>query len=429
MKLSLSESIYRPKFPHLLEELGEREIAKNKIEIIPIKKEEFDFISFVDFAKTIDGKYFADPMVKKKDKSSHIKVYQLVFVDIPKSKYKYSFHITFGENFMPIRVFLKYYMNKFLYIYEEGRKKYIDILNEEPFSVNQDQYDFTPHEKHFRKNSLLSQVATYFTTYLRPCPDCVISYFHKILNIHIKESLVFPQQQRISNVSDLLDYCPGHIKVSYQKIEDHVEVRYLSIIFPWAFDVLAVAHYLELVASFYTMNPYTFCLSQAIYFNESIPLSITLSPTESTVLYEMIFDHFDELSENKIKWNEQLVLSDMGSAIQLVCKSNKIKQFFCHRHILQHFGSSSVLAIFCNRLLHCFSFHEYSQVVFEIEKELDEYIAEKIKIGNITSDFDLKVDDLRVMLNGYEGDPNSNYYIENWALWVRRDYHNMFKPY
>ena len=54
MELELSDSIYKPKISLLLVSLGNREISKSCIEIVPLKKEEFDFSSFVEFAKLID---------------------------------------------------------------------------------------------------------------------------------------------------------------------------------------------------------------------------------------------------------------------------------------------------------------------------------------------------------------------------------------
>lgn len=268
-------------------------------------------------------------------------------------------------------------MDFFTYIYEKDKKKYIDVLGKESFDVTHNQWDLCLPDSNFRKNSLLYKVAIFFNSSLNQCSDSVLSYFQRILHIKIKDSLIFPPDKKEKNVSDLLDHCPGFIKVSYPNNGDNKEIRYLSIIFPWSIDALKVSHYLQFDGSFFAMRPFTFCLSQAIYFNESIPISITLAPTESIELYQMIIDHLNELSENQIQWDELIVLSDMGASIQSVCNSNKIKQFFCQRHILQHFGSSSVLSIFVNRLLRCYSFHQYLECTEEIEMELDLYIAEK----------------------------------------------------
>ncbi|KAK8853762.1 hypothetical protein M9Y10_016305 [Tritrichomonas musculus] len=201
------------------------------------------------------------------------------------------------------------------------------------------------------------------------------------------------------------------------------EVRYLSIVFPWSLDALYKSHYLQFDASFHAMKPYAYSITHGIIFNESVPLSIILAPTESEELYQMIINHFNELSKNKFSWNSLPVLSDMGTSIKSVCKKNSIKQVFCHRHILEHFGSATVLAIFCNRLLSSYSFHEYLQISMNVKCELDEFIKEKKKLGKLSIDFLSKVNDLQVMLDGENGDQESNYYYTKWAIWVRREFH------
>ena len=317
-------------------------------------------------------------------------------------------------------------MNEYYYIYEGETKILIDVLSETIPDITGDRYDFKTDETRLRENSLLFQVSLYFTANSHPCPDYAFIYFKKILHKDEQQtnlSLVFPGDKMAKSISDLLDYCPGYIKVCYQKNVNENEIRYLSIIFPWSLDVLNISHYLEFDGSFFAMRPYTFCLAHGIYFNESLPLSITVAPTESKELYQMIIDHFNDLYPNVIKWDKKTILSDMGGSIQSVCAKNKIKQYFCQRHILQHFGSSSVLAIFANRLLQCHSYHEYMQVCYDVENELTEYIVERRKVAKLTEVFKSKVKDLRIMMNNEKGDKNSNYYYKNWALWVRRDDH------
>mgnify|MGYP007039331950 CR=1 FL=1 len=75
---------------------------------------------------------------------------------------------------------------------------------------------------------------------------------------------------------------------------------HLSIIFPWSLNLLKFAHYIEFDASFFGMRSYAYCLAQGIFYNESIPLSISIAPQESNELFEMIIDNFNELSENQI---------------------------------------------------------------------------------------------------------------------------------
>ena len=275
-----------------------------------------------------------------------------------------------------------------------------------------------------KSNSLLFQVAKYYTSKKNTCPDCILAYFNQILHKETPQNTIFPDINKRAIASDFFDHCPGWIKVSFQKNQNQEnEVRYLSIVFPWSLDALYKSHYLQFDASFHAMKPYAYSITHGIIFNESVPLSITLAPTESEELYQMIINHFNELSKNKFSWNSLPVLSDMGTSIKSVCKKNNIKQVFCHRHILEHFGSATVLAIFCNRLLSSYSFHEYLQISMNVKCELDEFIKEKKKLGKLSIDFLSKVNDLQVMLDGENGDQESNYYYTKWAIWVRREFH------
>ncbi|KAK8853759.1 hypothetical protein M9Y10_016302 [Tritrichomonas musculus] len=216
MNILFEESVYQPKNPELLQSLGEREISKNVIEIIPLHKSEFDFPSFVEFAKIIDHEYFADEMKCMPDKTAHIKVYKRKFINIPNIKVNYSFHVKFGVNFNPIQVNIKYYMNDFTYIYENGQKKYIDILGQS-HDLEEDRIDILPIEDSLKSNSLLFQVAKYYTSKKNTCPDCILAYFNQILHKETPQNTIFPDINKRAIASDFFDHCPGWIKVSFQK--------------------------------------------------------------------------------------------------------------------------------------------------------------------------------------------------------------------
>ena len=230
----------------------------------------------------------------------------------------------------------------------------------------------------------------------------------------------------------VLQYCPGYIHIVYstlkhfqEQYQNTYELRLVSdphsiiIIFPWSLEILNMTHYFELDASFKGMKPYKYCVSQAIFFNESIPLSISVAPQENEELYQSIFDVFNILSENNIDWKTKSVLSDMGKAIISTCKKFGVNHYFCHRHLIEHFNPKSVLGIYARKLLKCFNVIEYENLRSQILKELDEYEKERKELGTFTIIYAKKSNDLRIMLSGEKAPKDSNYYFKKWALWER----------
>ncbi|KAK8891082.1 hypothetical protein M9Y10_028287 [Tritrichomonas musculus] len=130
------------------------------------------------------------------------------------------------------------------------------------------------------------------------------------------------------------------------------------------------------------MSPYVYFCVQGILFNELIPIAITIAPTECLELYKDFFDTINQLTkENPFNLNEFVVCSDMHSSIKSICMSLGIIQYFCHRHLLQHFRSSCSLALFANGLLKCFSLDQYIVVSTDILKELEEFENERSTIA------------------------------------------------
>lgn len=169
------------------------------------------------------------------------------------------------------------------------------------------------------------------------------------------------------------------------------------------------------------MNPYVFCVTQGIQYNESIPLAITIARSESKELYSTMFEHFKDLTH--INWAGRVVLSDMGAALIAVCSDYSIIHFFCHRHIIEHFGSSSPLGFFVLRLLKCHSLEECYDTAAQIDMEIEEYTAIYKQKGEVPSTVQKKIDEIKQMLMLDKGDPESLYYFTRWALWIRRIYH------
>lgn len=102
------------------------------------------------------------------------------------------------------------------------------------------------------------------------------------------------------------------------------------------------------------------------------------------------------------------LVSDIPIFIKSVCKIFGITQFFCHRHISEHFGSSCVLRIQVNKLLKCYSFDHYIHTADEVLKNLCEFEKERLKFGPINDELKLKIKEVRIMARFEDCDHQSD---------------------
>ena len=414
--------IIRPKIPADLLDNEQRETAKKRIEMIPFDRPNFEFISFIDFCIFTQNEYFVFQVDVQTNKSVHVEMFKRKISSFSTSSRNFYFFVDISYNFSVIKVYMKYHITDFKF------QRIDNIPCLKFFHSNQDTTDFMQMYIKPSEDTLLSHVAKHFLNAKHKCPDCILSYFHNLMNTTCSLSN-FISGKYTKNIMEILNTVPGYISIIYQNQsllnpKDSEEIQTLTIIYPWAVSTLKSIHYLEVDGSFDGMSPYVYCCVQGILFNESIPIAITIAPTECLELYKVFFDTINQLTkENPFNWNEFVVCSDMHSAIKSICKSLGIIQYFCHRHLLQHFGSSCSLALFANRLLKCFSLDQYIVVSADILKELEEFENERSKIAPINHDFQLKIDEIRIMASFEDCDHDSDYYYIRWALWIRRTHH------
>ncbi len=405
----------RPTNPDLLLQNKNREESSLPIEFIPVERTCFEMISFIEFGLATENQYIASDITKKRDKNIEIFLFIKNPTNVLESE-RYCFHILFGQGLTFIKVFMKYFINNYSIILENG--EYLLELNHD---IHPNKFE-NPISK-LNKNSLITKVANYFTDKRHPCPECA----RKLFVQYSKNPNVQKIDINNQTIEQILSMCPGNIRLTYgiskNDGNDSQEVlKTLSILFPWSIEIFEKLHYIEIDGSFHAMDPYVYCVTQGIVFNESIPLGITVTATESVELYDLFYDHINQLSLATLNWQKKAVLSDMGEALISYCSRHDLLQFFCHRHIIQHFGSSCVLGIFCARLLRCFSYDQYQKMCIEIKCELKRYVEERKELGILSEEFNKKVDDLMIMLNGDNADPKSNYFVHKWSLWIRRDF-------
>lgn len=379
------------------------------IEVVPYNRPQFDFISFIEFANTIYDDYYFSNIYKHKE-GAYMELYKKHFKIPTFHETLFQFKIILGNNFDFIRIYVKYYMNDFDYIEKKGFYC-IKLSND---------HIFNPFEKVIISKTgeptFIDEIAKYYLSGKHSCPEIIKTFFCNQINKKPQNIL-----NSFNSVEETLKFCPGSIKVCYLQKKEYTNLKTISIIFPW-YDMIENFQYIELDGSFKASKPYVFCIGQGIIHNESIPFSLTIAPTESALLYDMIFQHIKEISLGKIDFTGKTILSDMGLALKSISEKWQLNQFLCHRHIIEHFGSSGVLGILCARLLKCYSFEKYDQIRIEIQFLLNAYVDEKKKQNTYSKECQQKVEDLNTMLKGDQGDPNSNYFIYRWALWIRRGY-------
>lgn len=252
-------------------------------------------------------------------------------------------------------------------------------------------------------------------------------------------------EHQFKDIQSLLENLPGYVLIKYKdsddiisdknwnKIEiDSKEKVLVSCIWvmPWFEEVLHQIHYLEIDASFYALDPYKYCIYHSITNNSSIPIALSFHPEESSELYGLIYENMSMFQLNQNLLYNLEVLSDMHAALKKFCADYNLNLHFCHRHIIGHFSGHSSLGIWAARLLKARTYNEYLKEKEIIQSELNEFIVKRTEIAPIRPEFQKKIDDLIVMLS----DPNdpqidiekikgSNYFLPNWANWLRKEKH------
>ncbi len=440
--------LFRPLDISQFDENKSRTTAKRQIILIPKGRSNFDFVSLLDLCEFINDGYFATAVSSSKT-TAYLSIYSrkhhrfdFGILDEENLVDSWCFLITIKLRSFDITVSIQHHLNDFTFDFDSDFTPIITL--EKPKANN--------IQSSLDNNSPMYRLSTFCSKSRKNIPLCIANYFRKLKRTHApssKQSHTDPYK----SLEKLLKACPGYVHIDYFATTNEngereiVGINKLSIVFNWATTQLLKAHYLELDASFKAVKPMAYCVAQGIIYNESIPLSISIANSESKDLYDLVFNDLnkafeEELKDGKaintssnkleidsngqitIKWHKFHVLSDMGQALCSCCTALRINQFFCHRHILEHFGSSSPLGIFAGKILRCFSEENCRAVIAEVSVQLDEYEkCYKEKHQKLPKQLESKINDLRTMIKLNEGDPNSHYYYERWALWIRAECH------
>ena len=177
---------------------------------------------------------------------------------------------------------------------------------------------------------------------------------------------------------------------------------------PWAPSVIKrKASYFSLDASFYALRPYVYCVPHVIYCNSSIPIGISIAPSETAGLYEQFFELLPGESAEQLR--QKICITDEGSAVGSFLSSHGIRQVLCHRHLIQSFGASGLLGALVRLILKSSSPESFAKrkdyaknVILEIEKR-----GKEIE----------KLDKYYTLIGESAGAKED--YVGKWALWLR----------
>lgn len=213
----------------------------------------------------------------------------------------------------------------------------------------------------------------------------------------------------------------------------------LTYLTPVVRSVIEVCHYYQLDASFYVFRDYVYCVPQFVVANCAIPLGVIIGRGETGSLYSSLITgiyRWEEALNHKTgmhfgimeKFKTMPYLSDNHSSLKAYGTNNKIKQYLCHRHIIESYGSNSLISICVRLLLDCYSEAEYMEqlpIANGIVQQRFTRLADRAPqtfIDGVTKYAEFSGQKL-TLDNGsitFTRLPNYIKQIEKWGLWFRK---------
>jgi hypothetical protein len=186
---------------------------------------------------------------------------------------------------------------------------------------------------------------------------------------------------------------------------------------PWSRDILARSRYIQLDASFKAVKPYVYCVPLGIHANESFPLAVVVGISESRELYELFYATMARVGVPIEELNAKPILSDQHSALRSIGETRV--HFWCLRHLIEKFGSSSFLGEVTRRLAFSSTPDEFRREVklcgFDLRFLLGQGRVTEVQVNPLFEMFGL------TWGNG-ELDVRTDCEWEKQALWIRASY-------
>ena len=400
-------------------------IQHKKIEIVPKNQQCFSLLNFIEFAYAT----FPDFIACKPERSTKQGVYAIIKA-IPNkcfteqfaaSSSSYAIYVEILDGFSQIKVYVKNYLDSF-----KSADNMIFFTTDSNSCTSFNRIMFPqPY------GSMLFMFGNYVANNNVKSP---VFLKYSFTNFQTERTRRYKRKYaNTNNIIKMLHCVPGYVYFNYQmpgkggfdfKNKKKIyTVNSCAWILPFAPEVVQKAHYMEIDASFYALPDYAFCIFHCIYNNESIPIALTVYPTEAEELYEIFFTALSHFNLSPELFSGRCVLADMHDSIVSFCNRHQLGRFICHRHLIERFGSSSPLGSMVARLLRADSQETFDKLVEEISAELLVYEKIKSLMPNGEKINQTKINNIRIMLSGFQGNPESDYYIFRWARWLRSDYH------
>jgi ubiquitin C-terminal hydrolase len=188
-------------------------------------------------------------------------------------------------------------------------------------------------------------------------------------------------------------------KIKTRFVHANRDVAALIWIAPWAITAYKAASHIQLDCSFRATRPFVYCVPMAIIRNEAVPLGFIMTPTESAWTYTTFMETLWDLMASGGVDNHYRppVLSDQGPGLISFCIDHAIRQFFCHRHLIEKFGSSSPAGMLAARVLRLQTRDEFIELRPQFVAEAQELYAKGL----------MSVQSLVKFRNWLEADPEN----------------------
>ena len=242
---------------------------------------------------------------------------------------------------------------------------------------------------------------------------------------------------------DLVASVEGDKKKGFRFVwnEKNFILESLTLIHPIVRSVVECSKYYQLDTSFYVFTDYVYCVPQFIVRNCSIPIGIIIGRSENAGLYSSLFRAvylWDKALASTTKCDFHLMekfqklpfVSDNHSSLRAYADAHNITQYLCHRHIIENYGSNSLVAICVRLLLDCYSemeLQEQMQVANGIIKErfmrLAQQGCQKSSFLDVVKKFgEFSGQSIAVEDGELKFIPRADrtQTISKWALWMRQ---------
>jgi hypothetical protein len=174
----------------------------------------------------------------------------------------------------------------------------------------------------------------------------------------------------------ILEGWPGIVKLTFNPLMEaplcltpSEPIRTITWVVPFFDLIFKRCQYIELDASFKAAYPYVYAVPQTIIENESILLGFVMRPSEMADLFIKFYNTIKNASPIYQDLLKIPVVTDEGSGLSLFCKTLKLRQFLCFKHLLNKFGNLISLYYLVRRVLYCTTrsqFEEKLPLILEI---------------------------------------------------------------